>query len=218
MSDLYYLMRAQGPLEDLQVPSRTEVDIEGDVTAIIELSKQERNSNRRGHNRNSGNLTVFGNIQIDMPRSISRQLAIIIRRDSGLILLNAKGRAYLRRYAQIALRKALNLESGFIPLYHENLVSLLKSVECFSITISLPGEFKEFYPQEEDVDWQAVENQPFIEAKFYLMAEESRYEIRLTSQTVSFHESKPNALTGTARLVEQFLLSDVHSSDALEMC
>lgn len=215
MSNLYYLLQTRSSLDSLEIPSSTTVKINEEIRATVKLESVEKNDKQMNQDGSRQN-TVFGRITVHISQGKPRDLPLVIRMDSGVILLNAQGRAYLRRYAQTALCKALNLEAGFIPVYHENLVSLLKSMNCYSITISIPGDLKEIRPQEEKIDWEEVEGQPFVEAKFTLETDGSKLNIRLTSQTVSFYDGGTTALAGTARLIERYLLSGMESSNALK--
>jgi hypothetical protein len=153
-------------------------------------------------------VQVVGRVILDFrSRAIKKELDFVIRSKSGLVLLNAEGRVSLRQYAEEVFRRVLGLEPAFLPVYQEDIASLLKNVDCWSVTIAVAGDFEEYNPSDPSFDWRVFEQQPFVEARFRIPTkDESTFDVRLTSQTIALEAGRPSWLGDVATVLEDYLL------------
>ncbi len=211
MGRLYYLMRSSSELNGLGEVVDRKIELDDDVFATISIGKFESVGLER---------QAFGTIVLHfILRDTRKEMKLILREKSGLLLLDAGGRVTHRKYAQEALRRTLKMDLGFLPVYQRNLVTLLKNVDCRSITIAMPGDYEELDPKEEPFDWNLVEEQPFVEARFRISDSEGRiHNIRLTSQTILVEDDNDITLDSAAKVVERYLLQGLNPGNAWQTC
>jgi hypothetical protein len=220
LSELYYILRSEHTIPDVDISLSYDVTL--DTITAASFSMNPLKIGRILINETKGNQKeTTGTIKVDVENRGSWTLGFFLRPNSGLLLLDSKGRAVLRNFGQQVMKAALRADFENVPIYSDYLYSLIsdKAIQTHSIKYLRLGAVETWTPYEGEFDWSLLDFHPFVEVNFSLTDNAGQsHDVKITPRTAHVSIKHKNSLSAVSQIIEKHLLGGPTHLNANQIC